>query len=72
MNIIINFCPQLLTNTHTFNASDVDVELSEFLAGPLHALIHRLEDLFGVFFHPSDRRKTNKYIFVCESCTPDT
>lgn len=50
---------------HTFNVGDVDVELPQFLTGPLNALIHRLNDLLGVLLHPSDssaHRKQNRLI----------
>lgn len=40
--------------TPTFYVGDVDVELAEFLTGPLHALIDRLHDLPGVLLHPPD------------------
>lgn len=43
------------TLVHTFNVGDVDVELGEFFTGALHALIHRLQDFFGVLFHPSEK-----------------
>ena len=42
------------TTPPTFYVGGVDVELVEFLTGPLHTLIHRLHDLFGVLLHPSD------------------
>lgn len=38
----------------TFYVGDVNVELAEFLASPLHALVDRLHYLLGVFLHPSD------------------
>lgn len=44
----------------TLNARDVDVELDEFLTGPLNALIHRLDDLFGVLLHPPGWKANNQ------------
>lgn len=37
----------------TFNVWDVYVELGEFLTRALHALVHWLQNLFGVLLHPS-------------------
>lgn len=45
----------LATRVHTFNVWDVDVELGEFFTRALHALVHRLQDLFGVLLHPSEK-----------------
>lgn len=40
----------------TFDVGDVNVELSEFLTGSLHTLVHRLQDLFGILLHPPKQR----------------
>jgi hypothetical protein len=40
----------------TFDVGDVNIELGEFLTGSLHTLIHRLQDLFGILFHPPKQR----------------
>lgn len=39
----------------TFNVGDVYVELGELLARALHALVHRLQNFFGVLLHPSEQ-----------------
>lgn len=44
----------------TFNVGDVDVELGELLTRALHALVHRLQDLFGVLLHPPGTAATNQ------------
>lgn len=44
----------------TFNICDVDVELGEFFTRALHALIHRLQNLFWVFLHPPGIQTTSQ------------
>lgn len=44
----------------TFNVGDVDVELGELFTRALHALVHRLQDLFRVLLHPPGKAATNQ------------
>lgn len=54
---------------NTFNVGDVDVELGEFLTRPLHALVHRLQDLFGVLLHPPERQRQRESQHVSKPCS---
>lgn len=45
---------------NTFNVWDVDVELRQFLTRALHALVHWLQNLFGIFLHPSEDKDNTK------------
>ena len=58
LNVLLQRVAALATRVTTFNVWDVDVELGELLARPLHALVHRLQDLFGVLLHPADKTIT--------------
>lgn len=43
--------------SNTFDVGDIDVELCQFLTGSVHALVHRLQNLFWVLFHPAAEQK---------------
>lgn len=53
--------------THTFDVGDVNVELRQLFTCPLHALVHRLQDFFGILLHPAYREK-NPFLKQINMC----
>lgn len=47
-------------DSNTFDVGDINVELRQFLTGSVHALVHGLQNLFRVLFHPAAERKLTR------------